>query len=240
MNEKKINISVFFPAYNDEGTIASLIVKSILTLNSCDKVDKYEIIVVDDASPDNLNNIVDFFCKMYPDTVRLVRHSENRGYGGALISGFKQARYDHVFYTDGDGQYDVCEMKLLIDKAFEYDLVNGYKIKRHDPIHRIIIGYLYNLFVKIVFNIKLRDVDCDFRLLKKSIFDKIELHYTSGVICVELIKKIEMSGFKIAEVPVHHYFRALGHSQFFNFTRLFKVFITLIKLWFEIFIDKTR
>jgi hypothetical protein len=114
------------------------------------------------------------------------------------------------------------------------DVVNGYKIERADPLHRKIIGRIYHWFVRIVFNIKLKDIDCDFRLIRKEVFDKVHLESNSGVICVELMRKIQDAGFSVAQVPVHHYHRAYGKSQFFNFRRILRVGTGLMKLWWKL------
>jgi hypothetical protein len=111
------------------------------------------------------------------------------------------------------------------------DLVNGYKISRSDPLHRIVIGRIYHHTVKLLFGLKVRDVDCDFRLMRRSIFERVVLEKNSGVICLEMMKKIQDAGFRIAEVPVHHYHRAYGRSQFFNFRRLFKTAVDVANLW---------
>ena len=118
----------------------------------------------------------------------------------------------------------------------DVDLVNGYKISRSDPLHRIVIGRIYHHTVKFLFGLKVRDVDCDFRLMRRTIFDRVALEKNSGVICLEMMKKIQDAGFRIAEVPVHHYHRAFGKSQFFNFRRLFKTGIDVMKLWFALVI----
>src|SRR5437763_16422459 len=113
-------------------------------------------------------------------------------------------------------------------------LVNGYKISRSDPLHRIVIGRLYHHIVSVLFGLSVRDVDCDFRLLRRSIFERIDLQKTSGVICLEMMKKIEDAGFRIVEVPVHHYHRAFGKSQFFNFRRIAKTGVDVMRLWFAL------
>jgi hypothetical protein len=113
----------------------------------------------------------------------------------------------------------------------EVDVVNGYKISRADPLHRIVIGRVYHYTVSILFGLKLRDVDCDFRLMRRTIFERINLEKTSGIICVEMMKKVQDGGFRIAEVPVHHYHRAFGKSQFFNFRRLLRTGRDLLLLW---------
>ncbi|MES1255698.1 MAG: glycosyltransferase family 2 protein, partial [Acidobacteriota bacterium] len=139
---------------------------------------------------------------------------------------------DLVFYTDGDAQYDPSELGALWARMGpDVDLVNGYKISRSDPWHRIVIGRVYHHVVKVLFGLRVRDVDCDFRLLRRTIFERVHLEKTSGVICLELMKKIHDAGFRIAEVPVHHYHRAFGRSQFFNFRRIFKTGIDVMRLW---------
>ena len=126
-------------------------------------------------------------------------------------------------------------MTKLLEKLSEnVDWINGYKISRRDPLHRKIIGRIYHWVVRISFNIRLRDIDCDFRLMRRSMFSKVFLKSDSGVICVEMMRKFQDAGFKVAEVPVHHYFRAYGKSQFFNFPRVFRVGVNLIQLWFEL------
>ncbi len=227
--QKAAGLSVFFPAYNDSGTIASLVVMAVQAARQITA--DFEVIVVNDGSADATSRIVEELARLYPE-VRLITHERNRGYGGALQTGFASARKDVVFYTDGDAQYDPSEMTVLWQRMTpEVDLVNGYKISRSDPLHRIIIGRLYHHIVKTLFGLRVRDVDCDFRMMRREIFDRVRLEKTSGVICLEMMKKIQDAGFRIAEVPVHHYHRAYGKSQFFNFRRVFKTGIDVMKLW---------
>jgi len=223
------SISAFFPAYNDGGTIASMVIAAVLTLQTI--TDDYEVIVVNDGSADYTPQILDELARRY-DKVRVIHHPQNRGYGGALRSGFAAASKDFIFYTDGDAQYDPRELALLIPAMQDgVDLVNGWKIERQDPLHRVIIGRLYQHIIKLLFGLKLKDVDCDFRLMRRTIFDRVHLEADSGVICVEMMKKIQDAGFGLAEVPVHHYHRAYGRSQFFNFRRVFHVGVDLLRLW---------
>jgi hypothetical protein len=146
-----------------------------------------------------------------------------------------------VFYTDGDAQYDPSEMALLWRHMRpDVDLVNGYKISRSDPWHRILIGRVYHYTVKFMFGLRVRDVDCDFRMLRRSIFDRVRLEKNSGVICLEMMKKVQDSGFNIVEVPVHHYHRAYGRSQFFNFPRIYRTALDVLKLWFALVVRGTH
>jgi glycosyltransferase involved in cell wall biosynthesis len=219
-------LSVFFPALNDSGTIASMVIRAVKAASAL--TPDYEVIVVNDGSTDATAEIAEDLAQRYP-------HPANRGYGGALQTGFRSSTKDLIFYTDGDAQYDPAELADLWAKLTpDADLVNGYKINRSDPLHRIVIGRIYHHFVSILFGLKVRDVDCDFRLMRRTVFDRIQLEKTSGVICLEMMKKIHDAGFRIVEVPVHHYHRAYGRSQFFNFRRIFKTGVDVMRLWFAL------
>lgn len=236
MTEKKPGLSIFFPAYNDAGTIASLCLVAHMAAREI--TSDYEVIVVDDGGPDHTGALADEMARNFP-WLRVVHHEKNRGYGGALRSGFAAATKDLVFYTDGDAQYDPREMgALLAALTPDVDFVNGYKISRHDPLHRVVIGRVYHWFVRTAFGLRLRDVDCDFRLLRRSVFEKVRLTRSSGVICVELMKKVQDHGYRIAEVPVHHFHRSYGKSQFFNFPRVARTLVDLARLWFELVVRK--
>jgi glycosyltransferase involved in cell wall biosynthesis len=231
---KPAGLSVFFPAYNDGGTIASMVIAAVKAASAL--TPDFEVIVVNDGSADGTAQIADELARTYP-RVRVIHHPRNRGYGGALQTGFRSAAKELIFYTDGDAQYDPAELAVLwASMTPEADLVNGYKISRSDPLHRIVIGRLYHHFVSRLFGLKVRDVDCDFRLMRRSIFERINLEKTSGVICLEMMKKITDAGFRIVEVPVHHYHRAFGKSQFFNFPRIAKTGVDVMRLWFALVI----
>jgi glycosyltransferase involved in cell wall biosynthesis len=238
MSAGQPGLSIFFPAYNDAGTIASLVFLAHMAARRI--TEDYEVIVVDDGSPDHTGELLDEMARNFP-WLKVVHHHTNRGYGGALRTGFATASKELIFYTDGDAQYDPREMSRLYD-AFgpEVDFVNGYKISRNDPLHRVVIGRLYHWFVKISFGLRLRDVDCDFRLMRRRVFDKVHLTRSSGVICVELMKKVQDHGFRIAQVPVHHYHRSYGKSQFFNFPRVGKTLVDLMRLWVELVVRRVH
>ena len=222
-------LSVFFPVYNDGGTIASMVITADTAARRL--TDDYEIIVVNDGSSDATAEVLQELTRLNL-RVRIVDHPTNRGYGAALRSGFAAATKDLVFYTDGDAQYDPREMTVLWDRlTADVDMVNGFKINRSDPLHRIIIGRVYHNTVKLLFGLRLRDVDCDFRLLRRRIFERVTLEKSSGVICLEMMKKIQDAGFRVAEEPIHHYHRAYGRSQFFNVRRLVRTAVDVAKLW---------
>ena len=227
-------LTIFFPCYNDAATIGSLVAAADVV--GSEYTDDYEIIVVDDGSVDTSRQLLQQLQLKYP-RLRLVFHDRNRGYGAALRSGFSHALKDLVFYTDGDGQYDVFELRRLLPIMQDgVDVVNGYKIMRHDPVHRVVIGTLYFRFMRFLFNFHTRDVDCDFRLLRRRVFDTISLEHDSGVICVELVKKLELAGFRFAEYPVNHFHRLHGRSQFFRIGRLVDVALNVGRLWWQLMI----
>lgn len=232
----KPSLSIFFPAYNDAGTIASLALVAHMTARTL--TDDYEVIVIDDGGPDHTGVLLDEMALHFP-WLKVVHHVKNRGYGGALRSGFDTASKDLVFYTDGDAQYDPRELTKLYEALGpDVDFVNGYKIGRSDPLHRIVIGRVYHWFVRTVFGLRLRDVDCDFRLMRREVFRKVHLTRSSGVICVELMKKVQDHGFRIAQVPVHHFHRSYGKSQFFNVPRVGRTLLDLMRLWLELVVRK--
>jgi len=232
----KPSLSIFFPCYNDAGTIGSLVAAADNVAQEF--TEDYEILVIDDGSRDNSRELLLQLKDKYP-RLHLIFHKTNKGYGAALRSGFLNSQKDLIFYTDGDGQYDVYELRKLFRILQEgVDVVNGYKITRNDPFHRIIIGIVYLRVMRLLFNFHVRDVDCDFRLIRRSVFNHIKLHHNSGVICLELIKKLELAGYRFAEFPVHHYHRTYGKSQFFNFKRLFKTAFNILRLWYELIIKK--
>jgi glycosyltransferase involved in cell wall biosynthesis len=224
-------ISVFFPAYNDEGTIAGLVADALAVLPAL--ADDYEVVVVNDGSTDRTAAVLEALARTQP-RLRVVQHPANRGYGAALRTGFASATKELVFYTDGDGQYDVRELARLRPLlAAGVDIVNGYKIKRADSWQRRALGAVYNQLAHLLFSIPIRDVDCDFRLLRRRAFEGVELFSSSGSICVELVHKLHRAGRTFAEAPVNHYPRAHGRSQFLTAARLTRTALDLLSLWLK-------
>lgn len=224
------SVSVFFPAYNDAPSLPALIRNAFEILSG--HVADFEVIVVNDGSYDRTGQVLEELAQVYGPRLRIITHSENRGYGGALRSGFAAATKELVFYTDGDGQYDVRELpKLLTLMRPGVGLVNGYKLERNDPQHRIWIGKTYNAFARFLFRIQIRDVDCDFRLIRRSLLDALKLTSTSGTICVELVRKLELSPYDVEEIGVHHYPRLYGRSQFFRIKSLLVTLYQLVQLY---------
>jgi glycosyltransferase involved in cell wall biosynthesis len=227
---KFASLSVFFPAYNDAPSLPPLLRTTFAVLQK--HVADYEVIVVNDGSRDKTAEVLEQLRTEYAPFLQVVTHAKNRGYGGALRSGFGASRKEFVFYTDGDGQYDVGELPRLLELVGpNTGLVNGYKLDRHDPAHRIWIGNVYNFCARLLFRIRIRDIDCDYRLIRRELLERIHLTSTSGTICVELVRKLEISGCDVAEVGVHHYPRLHGTSQFFRVRSLATTFYQLLRLW---------
>lgn len=230
------SISAVFPAYNDGGTIASMVAAAWIALNQV--TDDYEIIVVNDGSSDYTATMLNEISVRYSE-LRVITHPYNQGYGAALRTGFSAASKDWVFYTDGDSQYNPLELVNLVGALRKgVDVVNGYKLTRNDSWMRIVIGRAYHYLVKFLFGIHIRDVDCDFRLIPRRILEEIELKSVSGAICLELVKKIEDAGYVFAEVPVNHYSRKYGVSQFFVPWRIARTLYQLADLYWKLVIRK--
>lgn len=224
------SLSVFFPAYNDARSLPSLVGGTVAMLAGLDA--DWELIVVNDGSQDRTAEVLADLEQRYRPRMRVITHPVNRGYGGALRSGFAAATKELVFYTDGDGQYDPTELPhLLARMTADVGLVNGFKLERNDPPHRVWIGKIYNRFARFLFRVRIRDIDCDFRLIRKRLLDQIELTSTSGTICVELVRKLELSPYRVEEVGVHHYPRLHGRSQFFRLRSLAVTLSQLVRLW---------
>jgi glycosyltransferase involved in cell wall biosynthesis len=233
---ERISLTAFFPAYNDQHTIEDIVRTAADEIRRI--TDDFEVLVVDDGSKDQTGAILDRLTTELP-FLRVIHHESNLGYGAALITGFKNAKKDLIFYTDGDGQYDVREVhNLLAQLKPNVDLVNGYKVKRADAWYRVFIGGVYRRAMRYAFRLSIRDVDCDFRLFRRYIFDTISLESRSGVICVEMAKKFEEARFRMVEIPVSHYPRLHGRSEFFRFRHLVYTFKGFLKIWWTLVISR--
>jgi glycosyltransferase involved in cell wall biosynthesis len=228
------SVSAVFPCYNDERTIGGLVddvYEALVPLVGC-----VEVIVVNDGSQDGSGALLDCMASERP-WLRVVHHDKNGGYGKALTSGFAAARHDWIFYTDGDAQYDPREAAKFVGFAnHNVDVVQGYKVGRGDAWYRKVIGRGYHHAVRTLFGLYVRDTDCDFRLFRRSLLDEHPLTSTSGVICVEMMYRFQAAGAQFVEVPVHHYFRPHGRSQFFRLPAIARSARQLCVLWWKLVI----
>lgn len=227
----KESISIFFPAYNEEKAIeksvgAALEVAERLFID-------YEVIVVDDGSRDRTGAIADRLAAADPK-VRVVHHTVNRGYGAALRSGFAAARKELVFFTDGDGQFDLSELEKLLPLIVEADLAIGYRLKRVDPPHRLLYARLYKLLISLLFGLWVKDIDCAFKLIRKDALRSLDLKSDGALISAELLIKAKKKGLRIKEVGVHHYSRQGGQPTGGKFSVAFKALLEIFKFWWEL------
>lgn len=204
---EKINLSIFFPCYNEEkniGTLLGNILNFIPTIAS-----DYEVIVVDDGSVDRTVEIAQKFAQENPQ-IKIVKHGENRGYGAALRTGFENCEKDYIFFTDGDNQFDIREITKLIPYIKNYDIVAGFRMKRQDNFIRKINEFSFNRLIRILFGFKVRDLNCAFKIYKKEVVRNLTLRSNWGFINSEFLIRAVKKGFTIKEVGVTHYPRQWG------------------------------
>jgi len=209
----KKNISMFFPAYNEEENISKLLNSAMRILKEVSN--NYEILViVYGGSTDGTVDIVRKFTNKNKKIKLLIQPKDKKGIGYAKIMGFKKAKYPYVFYADADNQFDLNEFKKFLPYIGKYDIIAGYRIKRHDPNNRVIISRMYNAMMRFLFGVKERDLDCAFRLVNKKVINDISLICHTGVATTELLAKARRKGFRIKEVGVNHYPRIMGKPVF--------------------------
>jgi len=225
----KPNISAFFPAYNEEKNIANTVHKAKAVLEQL--AGDYEILVINDGSSDQTLAVARGLEAEFPK-VKVINHEINRGYGGALKSGFYNARYEWVAFTDSDGQFDFSELSKLLEKSSDSDLVVGYRLKRVEGFIRKLNARLWGILIWLVFGLRVKDIDCAFKLIKRDVFDRIpKLESNGALISAELLIRCRKADLKIAQVGVHHYPRLEGNPTGANLNVIIKAFKELLWLW---------
>jgi glycosyltransferase involved in cell wall biosynthesis len=222
-----VSISVFFPCYNEQENVRRTVEKALDVLEKLDA--DFEVTVVNDGSTDKTGQIADEIAKR-DSRVKVVHHKHNLGYGAALQSGFKTAAKELVFYTDGDGQFDINEMPSLLSLIDQYDIVSCYRLNRQDSIIRKINGWCWTKLVCLMFGLKIRDIDCAFKLYRREIFDKIEMSSTGALIDAEILVRASRKGYSITQNGVHHYPRTSGQQTGASIRVILRAFKELFKL----------
>lgn len=204
------SLSLVLPAFNEEANIEVVVRDALATLPRF--TDDFEIVVVDDGSRDGTAEIVSRFADDEP-SVRLQRHARNRGYGAALATGFRATRGDYVMFMDADRQFDIRDLRLLTPFAAEYDIVAGFRMERNDPLHRRVFAELFNVSVRVLFGVHLRDIDCAFKLFRGDLLRGMELTAPGALINTEIQAKARRQGARLEQVGVHHYPRLAGEAS---------------------------
>ncbi len=226
------SLSLFFPAYHDEGTVEPLTLKMLEVAATL--ADDYEVIIVDDASPDRTGEIADRLVAAHPGRVRVIHHPVNKGVGEAMKSGYRAARMDYVFYTDGDMQYDVAELALLAPHAKDHGLVIGYRLNRAEGFSRWFTSRCFHILAFFLLGLTFRDIDCSFKLIRRTVLEKISFATCGGLVDAELLVRAKKLT-SIRQVGVHHYNRRFGTSQCLKpglvFHMLREIFSLRFRLW---------
>ncbi len=223
----KPSISFFCPAYNDEENLPKLIAKVDRLLEQLCSL--YEIVIIDDASPDDTGKVADQLVEKYHN-VTVIHHKKNKGYGGALLSGFRHAKkYPYVFFTDGDSQYDVTMLKKMLPYMDEYDAVIGYRKIRELSWQRKFQSIFYNRLIRLLFAVKSKDINCAIRLVKRSVINKLHLSFSSAFLPAEMLIKLHKQGAKVKEIEVVHYPRMYGKASGGNLNVILPTFFDMLK-----------
>lgn len=229
MMTKLDQLSVFFPAYNEEANIENTVRKALKVLPLI--AQRYEVTIIDDGSKDKTGEIADRLAKKIKE-VKVVHHRPNQGYGGALKTGFKTAKYEWVAFSDSDGQFDFAEIKKFLPLTKENDLILGYRLERSDSFVRKVFTFGWLVIARILFGLKAKDYSCGFKLIKKEVFEAVQpLVGEEKVTQIELLVKAQKLGFKFAEMGVHHYPREFGKQTGANLKVVTRSLVDLLKLW---------
>lgn len=229
--QRPVSISVFFPCYNEQDNVTRTTEQALAVLEELNA--DFEVIIVNDGSSDATAKIADEIAAKN-NRVKVVHHPTNLGYGAALQSGFKTASKELVFYTDGDGQFDINEMPPLLPLMQQYDIVTCYRLNRQDNLVRKINAWCWTKLVCLLFRMKIRDIDCAFKLFKREIFDNIEMVSAGALIDTEILARAIRTGYRYTQKGVHHYPRTAGTQTGAKTTVILRAFKELFKLHSQI------
>ena len=224
---KPLSLTVFFPCYNEEANVERT---TQAALKACGRIaDDFEIIIVNDGSKDGTGQIADRLAAEHPE-VRAVHNNPNLGYGGALQRGYREAAKDWVFYTDGDGQFDFEEIDKLLPLLEEYDGVSAYRLDRQDSFIRKVNAFCWTVLVNLVFGMRIRDIDCAFKIFPRELFSRIEMKSMGALIDAEVLARAKRLGYRIGQAGVHHYPRTVGEQSGANLKVILRAFKELFRL----------
>jgi glycosyltransferase involved in cell wall biosynthesis len=229
-------LSVFFPCYNEEKNILNTFNKALPTIKEI--AQRWEILLIDDGSKDNTAKVLEKIHQQYPQNTKIITHRPNRGYGAALKSGFYNSRYEWIVFADGDGQFNFDEIRNLIStqEQTKADIVIGYYLGRKVPFYRIWGSMVWQLAVFLLFGLKVKDIDCGFKLIRKKVIDTIpKLEAERGpFISSEFLIKAKKSKFKIVEIGVNHFDRQYGEATGAKLNVILSGLADLVRLWVKI------
>ncbi len=226
-----LSLSITFPCYNEEANVERVTRAAVEVGRKVAK--DLEVIIVNDGSKDRTGEIADRLAAEIPE-VRAVHNNPNRGYGGALSRGFREATKDYIFYTDGDGQFDFNEIPKILPLLEKYDIVSCYRIHRQDPAIRKLNAFCWSTLVNSLFRIGLRDIDCAFKIYPKTFIDRIEMMSTGALIDTEMLAKARNLGYSIGQMGVNHYPRTAGQQTGAKLSVIVRAFKELMKLYRQI------
>jgi glycosyltransferase involved in cell wall biosynthesis len=224
----KYTISIIFPAYNEEQNIRQVVEEAVDFADSI--FQDWEIIVVNDGSSDNSGQIIDGIGLSNPK-VRAVHHPQNRGYGQALKSGFATANNELIFFCDSDLQFHISELLLFLGYINNHDIVIGYRYERNDPFHRKINAAGWGLLIRLIFDMKVRDIDCAFKLFRRQVFDYVKIDAVGAMVNTDILVQASHLGFTVKELPVTHFTRLHGSQTGAKLRVILKAFRELIRLY---------
>jgi glycosyltransferase involved in cell wall biosynthesis len=224
------SLSLVLPAYNEEENIGEVTRQSLATLPRF--TDNFEIIIVDDGSRDRTARIASELARDDP-RVRLIRHERNRGYGAALVTGFKATTGDYVMFMDADRQFDINDLRLLIPFASDYDIVAGFRMERNDPLHRRVFAETFNVAVRVLFGVHMRDIDCAFKLFRGDMLRSLPLSAPGALINTEIQAKARRQKARVQQVGVHHYPRVAGSPTGGNPRVILRAMRETLILWWK-------
>jgi glycosyltransferase involved in cell wall biosynthesis len=225
-------VSLFFPVYNDERTVRGVTEKSAAFLKNV--ASDYEIVIIDDGSPDRSGAIADDLAREYP-FVRVVHHGTNRGYGEAIKTGFAQCNFEWICFTDGDGEYDVFDFYKLMKLRDYYDLIITFRYVRLYSGFRIFISRVYNSLVRLLFRTRYRDISTGLRMVRKSVARQVDLHSSSPFIGAELAIKLMLMGYRVGEVGIQTFPREFGHGASVSFPNIIATIRDMYRTYHTIF-----